>query len=267
MTTPGKDAGAEEEVLEETSLISHLVELRDRLIRASLAVIAVLLCLLPFAEQIFTLVAQPLIDVLPEGSQMIATQVASPFLTPFKTTFWVALFIAIPAVIYQAWAFIAPGLYKKEKRFVVPLLVSSILLFYCGMAFAYFLVFPLMFAFFSAVAPEGVTVMTDINSYLDFVLSIFFAFGVVFEVPIATFVLVWSGLVKLETLRKNRPYVFLGAFVIGMFITPPDVLSQTLVAIPMYLLYEAGIIMARVLLPAGVVDAESVSVAGTRADT
>ena len=189
---------------------------------------------------------------------MIATQVASPFLTPFKTTFWVALFIAMPVVIYQVWGFVAPGLYRKEKRFVVPLLVSSILLFYCGMAFAYWLVFPLMFAFFNAVAPEGVTVMTDINYYLDFVLSIFFAFGIVFEVPIATFVLVWSGLVKLETLTKNRAYVFLGAFVIGMFITPPDVLSQTLIAVPMYLLYEAGIIMARVLLPVTITDAGSV---------
>lgn len=267
MTTPGKDASGEEEVLEETSLISHLVELRDRLIRASLAVIAVLVCLVPFAEQIFTIVARPLIDVLPEGSQMIATQVASPFLTPFKTTFWVALFVAMPVVIYQVWGFVAPGLYKKEKRFVVPLLVSSILLFYCGMAFAYFLVFPLMFAFFNAVAPEGVTVMTDINYYLDFVLSIFFAFGIVFEVPIATFVLVWSGLVKLETLSKNRAYVFLGAFVIGMFITPPDVLSQTLIAVPMYLLYEAGIIMARVLLPVADADAAAGSVAGTHSDT
>jgi len=267
MTTPGKDAGGREEVLEEASLISHLVELRDRLIRASLAVIAVLVCLVPFAEQIFTIVAQPLIDVLPEGSQMIATQVASPFLTPFKTTFWVALFIAMPVVIYQAWGFIAPGLYKKEKRFVVPLLVSSILLFYCSMAFAYWLVFPLMFAFFNAVAPEGVTVMTDINYYLDFVLSIFFAFGIVFEVPIATFVLVWSGLVKLETLSKNRAYVFLGAFVIGMFITPPDVLSQTLIAVPMYLLYEAGIIMARVLLPVTESDVDAGSVAGTHSDS
>ena len=265
MTIPGKDAGGQEEVLEEASLISHLVELRDRLIRASLAIIAVLVCLIPFAEQIFTIVAQPLIDVLPEGSQMIATQVASPFLTPFKTAFWVAVFIAMPVVIYQAWGFIAPGLYQKEKRFVVPLLVSSILLFYCGMAFAYWLVFPLMFAFFNAVAPEGVTVMTDINYYLDFVLSIFFAFGIVFEVPIATFVLVWSGLVQLETLSKNRAYVFLGAFVIGMFITPPDVLSQTLIAVPMYLLYETGIIMARVLLPVSAVDVGSA--AGTHSDT
>jgi sec-independent protein translocase protein TatC len=265
MTTPGKDAGGGEEVLEETSLISHLVELRDRLIRASLAVIAILLCLVPFAEQIFTIVASPLIAVLPEGSQMIATQVASPFLTPFKTTFWVALLFAMPVVIYQVWAFIAPGLYKKEKRFAIPLLVSSILLFYCGIAFAYWLVFPVMFTFFNAVAPAGVTVMTDINHYLDFVLSIFFAFGIVFEVPIATFVLVWSGLVKLETLCKNRSYVFLGAFVIGMFITPPDVFSQTLVAIPMYLLYEAGIVMARVMLP--VAEADSGSVAGTHSDT
>lgn len=239
----------EEEVLEESSLISHLVELRDRLIRMSLAVLAVFLCLVPFSEKVFTLVAQPLINVLPEGSSMIATQVASPFLTPFKTTLWVALFIAMPVVIYQVWAFVAPGLYRREKRFAIPLVVSSIILFYCGVGFAYWVVFPLMFAFFSAVAPEGVTVMTDINNYLDFVLVIFFAFGLAFEVPIATVMLVWSRLITTEQLGKNRAYVFLGAFVAGMLLTPPDVISQTLLAVPIYLLYEAGIIMARVMVP------------------
>jgi sec-independent protein translocase protein TatC len=267
MINPGKDAAGEEEVLEETSLVSHLVELRDRVIRAAVAIIVVLLCLVPFAKQIFSFVANPLIEALPEGAQMIATQVASPFLTPFKTTFWVALFLAMPVVIYQIWAFIAPGLYKKEKRFVVPLLISSIVLFYCGISFAYWIVFPLMFTFFNTVAPEGVAVMTDINYYLDFVLSIFFAFGLVFEVPIATVVLVWSGLVSLETLTRNRSYVFLGAFVIGMFITPPDVISQTLVAIPMYLLYEGGIIMARIMLPASILQAEPGPVTGKNADT
>lgn len=244
----GQEKGGQEEVLEESSLISHLVELRDRLIRLSLAILAVFICLVPFAERVFTLVAQPLIDVLPEGSSMIATQVASPFLTPFKTTLWVALFIAMPIVIYQVWAFVAPGLYRREKRFAIPLVVSSIVLFYCGVAFAYWVVFPLMFAFFSAVAPEGVTVMTDINNYLDFVLVIFFAFGLAFEVPIATVMLVWSRLITPEQLSQNRAYVFLGAFVAGMLLTPPDVISQTLLAVPIYLLYEAGIVMARVMV-------------------
>jgi len=245
----------DEEVLEESSLVSHLVELRDRLLRIVLAVIAVFACLFPFAEDIFTLVAQPLIDELPEGATMIATQVASPFLTPFKTTLWVALFVAMPVVIYQAWAFVAPGLYKREKRFAVPLVVSSIVLFYCGVGFAYGVVFPLMFAFFNAVAPEGVTVMTDINNYLDFVLVIFFAFGLAFEVPIATVMLVWSGLADIESLGRNRAYVFLGAFVAGMLLTPPDVISQTLLAVPIYLLYEAGIVMARLMVPAGETEA------------
>jgi len=243
------DSGGDE-VLEESSLVSHLVELRDRLIRISLSVLVVFLCLFPFSQEIFTLVAQPLINQLPENSTMIATQVASPFLTPFKTTLWVALFAAMPVVIYQVWAFVAPGLYMKEKRFAVPLVVSSILLFYCGLVFAYGVVFPLMFAFFNAAAPEGVAVMTDINHYLDFVLVIFFAFGMAFEVPIATVMLVWSGLTTPDSLASNRAYVFLGAFVAGMLLTPPDIISQTLLAVPIYLLYEAGIIMARIMLPA-----------------
>ena len=248
----GADADAsdtEEETLEEASLISHLVELRNRLVRASLTVLAIFICLFPFAEQIFTMVAQPLINQLPEGSTMIATQVASPFLTPFKTTLWVALFAAMPVVIYQVWAFVAPGLYKKEKHFAVPLVISSILLFYAGVAFAYYVVFPLMFAFFSAAAPENVAVMTDINNYLDFVLVIFFAFGLAFEVPIATVMLVWSGLATVEKLGGARAYVFLGAFVAGMLLTPPDMISQTLLAVPIYLLYEVGLVMARIMLP------------------
>ena len=180
---------------------------------------------------------------------MIATQVASPFLTPFKMTLCVALFLAMPVVIYQIWAFVAPGLYRKEKRFGVPLLISSVMLFYLGLAFAYAVVFPLMFAFFTAAAPEGVAVMTDITSYLDVVLVIFFAFGIAFEVPIATVMLVWAGLTTPANLGSKRPYVFLGAFVMGMLLTPPDVISQTLLAVPVYLLYEAGIIMSRVLMP------------------
>lgn len=252
-TTPETEA----ETLEETSLISHLVELRNRLVRMSLAIFAVFLCLVPFSEQLFTLVAQPLIDELPAGATMIATQVASPFLTPFKTTLWVALCIAMPVVLYQVWAFVAPGLYRSEKRFAVPLLVSSIILFYCGIAFAYFVVFPLMFAFFNAVAPQGVAVMTDINNYLDFVLVIFFAFGLAFEVPIATVMLVWSGLTTPEKLASNRAYIFLGAFVAGMLLTPPDIISQTLLAVPIYILYEAGIVMARIMLPDRSVDGDT----------
>jgi sec-independent protein translocase protein TatC len=183
------------------------------------------------------------------GGQLIVTRVASPFLTPFKTTFFVALFIAMPVVLFQVWQFVAPGLYKREKRFAVPLLVSSIVLFYAGMAFAYFVVFRLMFSFFVNVAPTGVEVAPDIDAYLDFVLSMFLAFGLAFEVPIATVMLIWSGLVSIQTLQKQRPYILLGAFVVGMFLTPPDVFSQTLLAVPMYLLYEVGLVMARFMLP------------------
>jgi sec-independent protein translocase protein TatC len=257
MTENKTTSDKEEEALEETSLISHLIELRNRLVRMSLAIFVVFLCLVPFVEQIFTLVAQPLINEMPAGTTMIATQVASPFLTPFKTTLWVALCLAMPVVLYQVWAFVAPGLYRTEKRFAIPLLVSSIILFYCGIAFAYFIVFPLMFAFFNAVAPEGVTVMTDINNYLDFVLVIFFAFGLAFEVPIATVMLVWSGLTTPEKLGQNRAYIFLGAFVAGMLLTPPDIISQTLLAVPIYLLYEVGIVMARIMVPDRSADADT----------
>ncbi len=235
------------EELEEATLVSHLIELRERLMKAFGAVLLVFLCLAPFAEKVFAIVARPLMEELPENSTMIATQVASPFLTPFKTSLFVALFIAMPVVLYQLWAFVAPGLYRREKKFAVPLVVSSILLFYAGVAFAYFVVFPLMFAFFNAVAPEGVAVMTDISSYLDFILVIFFAFGLAFEVPIATVMLVGSGLTTADALSKKRPYVFLGAFVLGMLLTPPDVISQTLLAVPVYLLFEAGIIMSRIM--------------------
>ncbi|HSG64733.1 MAG TPA: twin-arginine translocase subunit TatC [Gammaproteobacteria bacterium] len=226
-------------------MLSHLIELRSRLLKASAAVLVLFVALVPFAEIIFTVVAQPLMEQLP--GEMIATQPASTFLTPFKTTFFVALFLAMPVVLYQIWRFVAPGLYKKEKRFAFPLLISSILLFYGGVSFAYFVVFPLMFGFFAAVTPEGVTMMTDISAYLDFILMLFFAFGVAFEVPIATVMLVWTGLIGIDTLRKSRAYVFLGAFVVGMFLTPPDAISQTLLAIPIYLLYEAGIVLCRML--------------------
>ena len=235
----------EEEALEETTLLSHLVELRSRLLKIAAAVLLVFFALIPWARKIFALVSEPLREVLP-GNTMIATAVASPFLTPFKLTFFVALFIAMPIVLYQVWAFVAPGLYIKEKRFAIPLLASSIFLFYLGIAFAYYVVFPLVFGFFTAVAPEGVEVQTDISSFLDFITTIVFAFGLAFEVPIATVLVVWTGLTTPEKLGKARPYVFLGAFVVGMFLTPPDVISQTLLAVPVYLLYELGILMARI---------------------
>lgn len=235
------------EELAEASLMSHLLELRSRLMKATGAVLAVFLCLVPFTARVFEMVSQPLMAQLPEGATMIATQVASPFLTPLKATLYVAIMLAVPIVIYQVWAFVAPGLYRREKRLAVPLLISSVVLFYLGVAFAYLVIFPIMFGFFTGSAPAGVQVMTDISSYLDFVMALFISFGAAFEVPVATVLLVLTGIVKVETLTKNRQYVFLGAFVIGMFLTPPDILSQTLLAIPMYLLYEAGIVMARIL--------------------
>ena len=238
-----EDAGGEDEALEEGTLLSHLVELRGRLLKIAAAVVLVFVVLLPWSRKIFALVSEPLRDVLP-GNTMIATAVASPLLTPFKLTFFVALFIAMPIVLYQVWAFVAPGLYKKEKRFAMPLLASSIVLFYLGIAFAYFLVFPLMFTFFTAVAPEGVEVQTDISLFLDFITTIVFAFGIAFEVPIATVLIVWTGLTTANKLGKARPYVFLGAFIVGMVLTPPDIISQTLLAVPVYLLYELGILMA-----------------------
>ena len=239
----------EQEQLAEGTLISHLIELRSRIMKSMLAVLIVFLCLVPFAQDIFQIVSEPLRSVLPEGQTMIATRVASPFLTPFMTTLFVALFIAMPVVLYQIWEFVAPGLYKREKRFALPLLISSVVLFYAGVAFAYFVVFPLMFSFFAMSAPEGVAMNTDIGEYLSFVLTLFLAFGISFEVPIATVMLIWSGLVSVEKLKAARPYVFLGAFIVGMLLTPPDIISQTLLALPMYLLYEAGLIMVRFLLP------------------
>ena len=235
--------------LPESTLLSHLLELRNRLLRIAAGILLVFLVLAPFADRLFEMVANPLMAKLPEGTSMIATQVASPFLTPFKTAFVAAVFIAVPWIFYQIWAFVAPGLYQQEKRVAMPLVLSSALLFYAGVAFAYFLVFPLMFSFFTAVAPEGVSVMTDINAYLDFVLTLFFAFGIAFEVPIATVLMVWAGFTTPAKLASHRAYVLLGSFVVGMFLTPPDVISQTLLAVPVYLLYEAGIVMARILVP------------------
>ncbi|MGO3352302.1 MAG: twin-arginine translocase subunit TatC, partial [Halomonas sp.] len=214
-------------------LIEHLIELRSRLIRAVALILVIFLGLYAFANDIYTFVAEPLMALLPEGSQMIATEVASPFLAPFKLTLVVAVFIAIPFVLHQAWAFIAPGLYDNEKALAIPILVSSIALFYGGAAFAYYVVFPLLFEFFTQTGPENVAVMTDINQYLNFVLKLFFAFGVAFEIPIATFLLILSGATTVESLSKKRPYILLGCFVVGMLLTPPDVISQSLLAIPM----------------------------------
>ena len=235
----------QEDDLAEGTLLSHLIELRSRLIKIAASVLVLFVVLIPFAQEIFEVVSKPLIEVLP-GEQMIATAVASPLLTPFKLTFFVALFIAMPVILYQVWAFVAPGLYKREKRFAFPLLASSILLFYAGVAFAYFVVFPLVFGFFTAITPTGVEMMTDISAYLDFITTIVLAFGIAFEVPIATVLIVWTGLTTPEKLGKARPYVFLMAFVFGMLLTPPDIISQTLLAVPVYILYELGIIMSRV---------------------
>jgi sec-independent protein translocase protein TatC len=237
-----------EEQLAEGTLMSHLLELRSRLLKSTVAIVGVFVCLAPFAERVFEFVSAPIQAVLPEGQHMIVTGVAAPFTTPFKTTFYVAVFLAMPVVLFQVWQFVAPGLYRREKRFALPLLLSSIALFYVGVSFAYFVVFRVMFAFFARVVPGGVNLAPDINSYLDFVLELFLAFGLAFEVPIATVMLVWSGLVSIKTLSGARPYVFLAAFVIGMLLAP-DVFSQSLLAVPMYVLYEAGLILARVMLP------------------
>lgn len=239
----------DQEQLAEGTLISHLIELRSRIMKSMIAVLVVFLCLVPFTQEIFTFVSGPLRESLPEGQTMIATRVASPFLTPFMTTLFVALFLAMPVVLYQIWEFVAPGLYRREKRFALPLLVSSVVLFYAGIAFAYFVVFPLMFGFFAMSTPEGVAMNTDIGEYLSFVLTLFLAFGIAFEVPIATVMLIWSGLVSVQKLKAARAYVFLGAFILGMVLTPPDVISQTLLALPMYLLYEAGLFMAKFMMP------------------
>ena len=226
-------------------LIAHLIELRKRLLNSIIAVIVIFLALVYFANDIYQLVSAPLIKQLPHGATMIATDVASPFFTPIKLTFMVSLILSAPVILYQVWAFVAPALYKHERRLVMPLLVSSTLLFYIGMAFAYFVVFPLAFGFLTHAAPVGVLVSTDIKSYLDFVMSLFIAFGVSFEVPVAIVLLCWVGVTTPDDLRKKRPYVLVGAFVVGMLLTPPDVFSQTLLAIPMYCLFEVGLFFSR----------------------
>ena len=229
----------------EESFMSHLIELRDRLIRALLAILIVFLCLFPWAKELYALLAQPLLDSLPKGGQMIATDVVGVFLVPMKVALMVAFLIALPYVLYQAWAFVAPGLYQHEKRLALPLVAASVFLFFVGMAFAYLLVFPTVFGFMAKIAPEGVAWMTDIEKYLSFVMSTFIAFGVTFEVPVIVVVLVRMGVVQLATLKEWRPYVIVGAFVIGAIFTPPDVISQLLLAIPLCLLYELGMVLAR----------------------
>nr|VFJ67184.1 MAG: Sec-independent protein translocase TatC [Candidatus Kentron sp. FW] len=230
----------------EMSFLSHLIELRNRLIRALLAVLVVLIGLIPFANDLYEWVSAPLLRYLPQGTSMIATEVASPFFAPFKLAIVAAIFITMPIIVYQLWAFVAPGLYKKEKKLVYPLMITSTMLFYLGAAFAYFAVFPLVFGFFTSVAPEGVEVATDISKYLDFVLKLFFAFGLAFEVPVATILLVSGGFTTPKALALKRPYVIVVAFIIGMLLTPPDVISQTLLALPMWILFELGVFFSRI---------------------
>ena len=243
-----------EPLAEEQSFLSHLVELRSRLLRMVATILAFAIVLLPFSSRIYALFADPMMAQLPAGSTMIAVEVASPFLAPFKMTLMLAVFLSVPVLLYQAWSFVAPGLYRNEKRIAIPILISSSILFYVGCAFAYFVVFPLVFAFFSAAAPAGVTVAPDISHYLSFMLVLFFAFGAAFEVPVVVFILVAAGITSPDTLSKKRPYVIVGAFAIGMLLTPPDVISQVLLALPMWVLFEAGILASRLLLGKRIAD-------------
>ena len=229
--------------------MEHLIEFRNRVLRAVASVAVIFIGLISFSNELYLYVSEPLRKYLPESSSMIATDVASPFLTPFKLTLVLSMFAAMPYILFQIWAFVAPGLYQREKRIVIPLFCSSVLLFYAGMAFAYYIVFPLVFMFFTSVGPEGVAIMTDIRSYLDFVLKLFFAFGISFEIPIAVVILSWMGVVNPDSLAQKRPYVFVLCFVLGMLLTPPDVLSQTLLAIPMWLLFEVGIFFGLLIRP------------------
>ncbi len=224
--------------------IGHLVELRNRIVRALLAILVVFLALVYFSNDIYNFIAAPLLAHLPPNSQMIATDVTAPFFAPFKLTLFVALFIAIPLILHQIWGFVAPGLYQHEKRMLIPVLLSSVLLFYAGIAFCYFVVLPIILGFFTAVGPEVMVLTPDISSYLGFALKLFFAFGVAFEIPVAIMLLCWSGATDTKSLKEKRPYIIVGAFVLAMFLTPPDVLSQTLLALPMLLLFELGLILA-----------------------
>lgn len=251
-------SGAEpgEETLAESSLLSHLLELRDRLLKSVIATFVIAVPCLYFANDIFTWLSEPLRTQLPEGAHLIATSVVAPFMTPFKLALLAAVYFAMPVILYQVWAFIAPGLYRHERRFALPLFVSSVILFYAGSVFAYFVVFPVIFQFFVATTPAGVEMMTDMTQYMDFAVLLFFAFGLAFEIPVATVLLVRTGLVKRETLSGNRGYVILGIFIIAAFLTPPDAVSQTMMALPMYALYEIGLLMTRILVRDKAADAE-----------
>jgi sec-independent protein translocase protein TatC len=237
------------EKLDSQPFMAHLIEFRNRILRAVASVAVIFIGLFSFSNELYLYVSEPLRQYLPESSTMIATDVASPFLTPFKLTLVLSMFAAMPYILYQIWAFVAPGLYQREKKIVIPLFMSSVFLFYAGMAFAYYVVFPLVFLFFTSVGPEGIAIMTDIRSYLDFVLKLFFAFGISFEIPIAVVILSWMGAVDPDNLAKKRPYVFVCCFIFGMLLTPPDILSQTLLAIPMWLLFEVGILFGRLVRP------------------
>jgi sec-independent protein translocase protein TatC len=244
------------EVLKEATLLSHLLELRNRLLKALLATLVLAAPCLFFANEIFSWLSAPLIAQLPEGASLIATSVMAPFMTPFKLALLAAIFFGMPVILYQVWAFVAPGLYRHERRFALPLFVSSVVLFYAGAVFAYFVVFPVAFKFFVGTTPEGVRMMTDMTQYMDFAVLMFFAFGLAFEIPVATVLLVRTGLVRREKLTQNRGYVILGIFIVAAFLTPPDPVSQTMMAVPMYVLYEAGILMSKILVRAKTSDAE-----------
>ena len=237
------------EDLTKQPFMAHLIEFRDRALRALISILIIFAALFSFSQELYLYISEPIREYLPANTSMIATEVASPFLTPFKLTLVLSLFAAMPYILYQVWAFVAPGLYQREKKIVVPLFFSSVFLFYAGMAFAYYIVFPLVFMFFTSIAPEGINVMPDIRSYLDFVLKLFFAFGLSFEIPIAVVILSWMGAVDPDNLVKKRPYVFVLCFVLGMLLTPPDIISQTLLAIPMWLLFEIGILFGRLVKP------------------
>ena len=238
-----------EKTEEQLTLIEHLLELRTRIMRAIICILVIFLALFAVANPLYEILSEPLRAMMPEGTSMIATDVASPFLAPLKLALVLSIFVAMPFVLYQIWSFVAPGLYKNEKAVALPIFISSVVLFYTGIAFAYLVVFPLIFGFFTSVAPDSVSVMTDINSYLNFVIKLFFAFGLAFEIPVATFLLIKAGIVSRKDLASKRPYVIIFCFVIGMFMTPPDIFSQTLLAIPMYALFELGLLFSRIFIP------------------
>jgi sec-independent protein translocase protein TatC len=229
---------------EEQTLFTHLVELRNRLLKITLTVLIIFIALFSFSNELYLILVEPLLSILPNASQMIATGITSPLVVPLKLAMVASFFLAIPIILHQVWSFISPGLYQQEKKFAVPLLLSSILLFYTGVAFAYYVVLPITFLFFTTVGPTGLVLMPDISNILDFILKMFFAFGIAFEIPIATFLMVLTGLTSFKNLQKKRPYIFLGCFVVSMLLTPPDIISQTVLAIPMWLLFEVGVLLS-----------------------